>query len=445
MGLRFASHDIAKGLSARGGRSLKPVRHAQRRRARIRGFGYFKRLGPGFVTGAADDDPSGVGTYSQVGAAYGFGLLWSTLAVAPMAAVVQETAARLGVTTEKGLATLIKERFPRWVLYVAVALTVIANTFNIGADIRSMAAAANLVVPVPTLLLVVILTSIMLGLELALPYRRYSLVLRWLALSLLTYVIVLAMVHVDWGAVAKDTFVPRLVGGSAGFAALVAVFGTTVSPYLFFWQASEEVEEEIEHHTLGAPVSSDQIRGMRVDVLGGMASAVFVAFCIMVAAAVTLHAKGITTIETAQQAAQALEPAAGRLAEFVFAVGIVGLGLLAVPVLAGATGYALSQAFGWNEGLSRTIRQAPGFYLTLAGSMLLGLVLTFVAVSPIQGLYYAAILNGLAAPPLILLLFLLSRSRAVLGKWRSGALATTFLVVTMVASVVVPLGALLAS
>jgi Mn2+/Fe2+ NRAMP family transporter len=362
-----------------------------------------------------------------------------------MAAAVQETAARLGVTTEKGLATLIKERFPRPVLYVAVALTVIANTFNIGADIRSMAAAANLVVPLPTLLLVLVMTSIMLALELALPYRRYSLVLRWLVLSLLTYVIVLALVRVDWGAVARDAVVPHLVGGSAGFAALVAVFGTTVSPYLFFWQASEEVEEEIAHHTIGERVSADQIRGMRVDVVGGMTSAVFVAFCIMVAAAVTLHPEGITTIETPQQAARALEPAAGRLAELIFAIGIVGLGLLAVPVLAGATGYALSQAFGWNEGLSRTIRQAPGFYLTLAGSMLLGLALTFLAVSPIQGLYYAAILNGLAAPPLILLMFLLARSRDVLGRWRSGWLANTLLAVTMVASVAAPLGALLAS
>ncbi len=253
------------------------------------------------------------------------------------------------------------------------------------------------------------------------------------------------MVHVDWGVVVRDVAVPRMVGGSAGFAALVAVFGTTVSPYLFFWQASEEVEEEVEHHDIGEPVSASHIRAIRVDVVGGMTSAVFVAFCIMVAAAVTLHTKGITTIETAQQAARALEPAAGGLAQLVFAIGIVGLGLLAVPVLAGATGYALSQAFGWNEGLSRTFRQAPGFYLTLAGSMLLGLALTFLGISPIQGLYYAAILNGLAAPPLILLMFLLSQSRDVVGRWRNGWLATTVLVLTMVASVVAPLGVLLAS
>jgi Mn2+/Fe2+ NRAMP family transporter len=239
--------------------------------------------------------------------------------------------------------------------------------------------------------------------------------------------------------------VPRVVGGSAGFAALVAVFGTTVSPYLFFWQASEEVEEEIEHQDMGEPVSAEHIRAMRVDVIGGMTSAVFVAFCIMVAAAVTLHNKGITTIETAQQAAKALEPVAGDLAGLVFAIGIVGLGLLAVPVLAGATGYALSQAVGWNEGLSRTLRQAPGFYLTLVGSMLLGLALTFLGIGPIRGLYYAAILNGLAAPPLILLMFLLARSRDVVGRWRNGSVANTLLVVTMLASVLAPLGVLLAS
>lgn len=424
--------------------TLQLVRPHHRRRVRIRGRGYFKRLGPGFVTGAADDDPSGIGTYSQVGAAYGFGLLWSTIAVAPMAAAVQETAARLGVTTEKGLASLIRDRFPRPVLYVAVALTVVANTFNIGADIRSMAAAAHLVVPVPTLLLVVLMTAGMIALVVSLPYHRYGRVLRWLVLSLLAYVVVLAVVHVDWGEVARNAAVPRLVGGSAGFAALIAVFGTTVSPYLFFWQASEEVEEEIDHGEMGEPVTKEHIRAMRVDVIGGMTSAVFVAFCIVVAAAVTLHAKGITTINTPEQAAKALEPVAGGLAGLVFALGVVGLGLLAVPVLAGSAAYALSEAFSWNEGLSRTFRQAPGFYLTLGGSMILGLALTFFAISPIQGLYYAAILNGLVAPPLIVLMFLLARSRDVVGRWRSGPLATTILIVTIAASVIAPVAALVA-
>jgi Mn2+/Fe2+ NRAMP family transporter len=370
-------------------------------------------------------------------------LLWSTVFVAPMAAAVQEAAARLGVTTQKGLATLIRERFPAPILYAAVALTVVANTFNIGADIRAMAAAAHLVVPVPILLLIVLMTTFMLALELGLRYHRYSRVLRWFVLSLLAYVIVLAMVHVDWGAVARNAAVPRLVGGSSGFAALIAVFGTTVSPYLFFWQASEEVEEEIEHGEMGAPLTEQHVRSIRVDVVGGMASAVFIAFCIVVAAAVTLHADGITTIETADQAARALKPAAGDLAQLVFALGIVGLGLLAVPVLAGSAAYTLSEAFRWNEGLSRTFRQAPGFYLTLGGSMILGLALTFFAVSPIQGLYYAAILNGLVAPPLIVLMFLLARSRDVVGRWRSGPLATTILIVTIAASVVAPVGALL--
>jgi NRAMP (natural resistance-associated macrophage protein)-like metal ion transporter len=419
------------------------IRHQRPRRARIRGFGYFRRIGPGFVTGAADDDPSGIGTYSQVGAAYGLGLLWSTILVAPMAAAVQETAARLGLTTEKGLATLIRERFPRPVLYLAVALTVVANTLNIGADIRSMAAAAHLVTPIPTLLLVVLMTGVTLGLELGLPYHRYSRVLRWLVLSLLAYVIVLAMVHVDWGSVLKNAAVPRLVGGAGGLAALIAVFGTTVSPYLFFWQASEEVEEQIEHHDIGEPATESGIRAMRIDVVGGMAAAVFVAFCIMVGAAATLHASGITTVNTAVQAAKALEPAAGDFAGLIFAIGIVGLGLLAVPVLAGATAYALAEAFDWNEGLSRTLRQAPGFYLTLTVSMLLGLGLTFFAISPIQGLYYAAILNGLAAPPLIVLMILLARSRDVLGRWRSGPLANSVLAATILASVLAPVAALL--
>ena len=222
------------------------------------------------------------------------------------------------------------------------------------------------------------------------------------------------------------------------------MFGTTVSPYLFSWQASEEVEEEIDHGEMGEPVTKEHIGAIRVDVIGGMTSAVFVAFCIVVAAAVTLHAKGITTIDTAEQAARALEPVAGDLAGLVFALGVVGLGLLAVPVLAGSAAYALSEAFSWNEGLSRTFRQAPGFYLTLGGSMILGLALTFFAISPIQGLYYAAILNGLVAPPLIVLMFLLARSRDVVGRWRSGPLATTILIVTIAASMIAPVGALVA-
>ena len=408
------------------------------RRRRLRGHGYFKRLGPGIVTGAADDDPSGIGTYSQVGAAYGFALVWSPLYVAPLAAAVQEMAARLGLCRGIGLSSLIRERFPRAVLYLAVSLVAVANTFNIAADLSSMGASAHLVIPVPAAILTVAMTALMLGLEIFVPYHRYSKVLRWLAVSLLAYLFVLASIDVDWGTVVHHALVPHLTGGRSGLAALLAVFGTTVSPYLFFWQTSEEVEETADAATPAEPPSDEHLRAMRVDVIGGMVSACVIAFAIMVAAAATLHASGITTVQTAEQAAQALEPFAGDLAGLVFALGIVGLGLLAVPVLAGSTAYAVSEAMSWHEGLSRRFRDARGFYIVILFSMLVGLTLNFAGVDPIRGLYYAAILNGLTAPPLIVLMVMLARSDDM-GRRRSGALSLTLCSVAIAVSTALPI------
>ncbi len=415
------------------------------RRHRLRGHGYFSRLGPGLVTGAADDDPSGIGTYSQVGAAFGYSLLWSTIAVAPMAAAVQETAARLGLATGKGLASLIRERFARPVLYGALALTLVANTFNIGADVAAMASAVHLVIDLPTALLAVVVTAGMLALELTLPYHRYARILRWFALSLLAYVLVLAIVDVSWSDVVSAVFSPDLDLGKAELAALIAVFGTTVSPYLFFWQASEEVEEEHESNAVADPLGADHVTAMRVDVIGGMVSAVAIAFVIMVVAASTLHPAGITTVTTADQAADALRPLAGDLAGLLFAVGIVGLGLLAVPVLAGSSAYALSEAFAWKEGLSGRFREDRGFYAVLVASMLGGVVIGFVGLDPIRALYYAAILNGLAGPPLIVLMLILARDRRLCGDHTSGRLSTTIVAATIAISVVLPLLYLVAS
>ncbi len=408
-------------------------------RSRLRGHGYFKRLGPGLVTGAADDDPSGIGTYSQVGAAFGFNLVWSALYVAPLAAAVQEVAARLGLTRGEGLATLIRKRFPRVVLYFAVMLVAVANTFNIGADIASMGASAKLVIPVPAALLAVVMTAVVLLLEIFVSYHRYSRVLRWLALSLLAYVFVLAAVNVDWSEVAQHALVPHLSGSRSELAALLAVFGTTVSPYLFFWQASEEVEEEHDEADRAGPAapSVDNIRAMRVDVIGGMVSACVVAFAIMVAAAAVLHAGGVTNIATADQAARALAPLVGDRAGLVFSLGVVGLGLLAVPVLAGATAYAISEALRWNEGLSKHFREARGFYAVIVFSMLVGLLLGFIGVDPIRGLYYAAILNGITAPPLIVLMVILARSPEM-GAHRSGRLSVAICCLAVAVGVVLP-------
>jgi NRAMP (natural resistance-associated macrophage protein)-like metal ion transporter len=416
-------------------------RHHRHRR-RIRGHGYFKRLGPGIVTGAADDDPSGIGTYSQVGAAYGYNLVWCIPAVAPFAAAVQEGAARLGLVTCCGLSTLIRKRFPRGVLYVALLLVVAANTFNIAADVAAMAASTRLVVHLPQALLVVAYVAVMTTLEITLPYHSYARVLRWLALSLLAYLFVLASVHVDWSAVVDGLVTPSLVGGAGGIAALIAVFGTTVSPYLFFWQASEEVEEETEHGNRD-PVDLDHVRAMRVDVIGGMISAVVIAFAIVVVAAATLHQKGITDINTPTQAAEALRPLVGSAAGFVFALGIVGLGLLAVPVLAGASAYALAEAFDWHEGLSRRLSEARGFYAVVAGSMLTGMVVGFVGLDPIHALYLSAIGNGLAAPPLLALLLVLARDRTLAGDFRSRALSTTVVGLALAVSVALPLAYLI--
>src|SRR5919108_4396769 len=329
----------------------------------LRGPGYFKGVGPGIVAGAAEDDPSGIGTYSQVGAGFGLGLLWTTLATLPLAVAVQEATARLGLVTGKGLAALIRQRFARPVLLGAVSLVAVANTFNIGADLGSMAAAAELLVPLPHTVAAVAFAVVMVALEVTVPYHRYARVLRWLALSLLAYVVVLAVVHVDWEAALAHTVAPRFHPDRASLAALVAVFGTTISPYLFFWQAGEEVEEQAELHK---PVGRRQLAAMRLDVVAGMGSGVGVMFAIMVTAAVTLGAHGTVRVDTAQQAAQALRPLAGPLAGLLFTAGIVGTGLLAVPVLAGPTAYAIAETAGWPEGLGRRGSQARAFYAVIA-------------------------------------------------------------------------------
>ena len=413
-------------------------------RASLRGHGYFKRLGPGIVTGAADDDPSGIGTYSQVGAAHGLSLLWMAPFMLPLAVGVQEATARLGLVTGKGLGTLIRERFPRWVLVGAVILLASANTLNIAADLASMGAVLRLLVPVPAAIGVVMFAVAMTVAEVMVPYHRYSRVLRWFALSLVAYVLVLGVVHVDWAAVAARSLLPRFRFNAATMIALTAIAGTTVSPYLFFWQTSEEVEERGDG-TKEDPVDRPHVIAMRVDVWAGMLSGVLAMFAIMCTAAVTIGAKGSINIGTAEQAASALEPLAGSFAKVLFSLGVIGLGLLAVPVLAGSTAYAVAEAFHWREGLSRRLRDAPGFYAVIVASMVIGLGMVGIGVDPIRALYLSAIFNGVTAPPLILLIMILARSRDVVGTFRSG---WTSLMVTGVAAVAMtafPIAALLMS
>ena len=409
-------------------------------RRRFGGRGYFHRIGPGLITGAADDDPSGIGTYSQVGAAFGFSMLWSTFAALPLAIAVQEATARLGLFSGKGLAALIKQEFPKWVLYVALVLVVGANSFNIGADLGSMAAATRLIIPLPHVTLVVAFAVVMAIIEIVLPYHQYSRVLRWLCVSLLSYIAVLFIVDVSWTEVVGKIFSPELSFNKTAIAALIALFGTTISPYLFFWQTSEEVEElkNDGERTAADGDAVGHLRAMRGDVVAGMSSGVLVMFAIMVTSAATLGKAGITTVSTAEQAAMALEPLAGSAAKYLFALGIVGTGLLAIPVLAGSTSYALAETFGWREGLSLKLSQARAFYMVIVVSMCIGMGMNLVGLDPVRALYWSAILNGVAAPPLIVMIWILSRRQSVLGERRSGRLSSTFVGLAALVSATLP-------
>jgi Mn2+/Fe2+ NRAMP family transporter len=380
----------------------------------------FRHLGPGLITGAADDDPSGIGTYSQLGAQFGLAMLWTVPISIFLAASVEELAGRLGLAGRDGLASLIKDNFPRPVLYLAALLVTAANTFNVGADLGSMAASLRLVLPIPFVPVLITITVVLLVLEVFIQYHQYARLLRFLTLSLFAYIGVLVVVHVDWPAVAANLAIPHFSAKKEYLAGLVAIFGTTISPYLMFWQCSEEVEETEDLKGKAKRLTRRRMFGMQVDVIVGMATAVVIMFAILVAAASTLGVHGVTNIGTADQAARALKPLAGDFAGLLFALGIVGTGALAVPVLAGSTGYALAETFAWHEGLSKSFRQARGFYIVIIASMLIGLVMNFIGLDPIKALIYSATLNGLAAPPLILLMLILGNKQRAVPRYRSG-------------------------
>jgi len=378
---------------------------------------FFKRIGPGIVTGAADDDPSGIGTYTSVGAAAGYGFLWSALWLLPLAFAVQEASARLALVTGKGLAALIKSRLPRVVLVLAVVLVAVANTVNIAADLAIMSSALGLIVPVDQWLGVVMFALLLAVTEILIPYHRYSRVLRWLTLSLLAYVAVLFVAKVDWGQVAFSTLVPQFDFSRISFELLLALAGTTISPYLFFWQAAEEMEERKSIRTRRLRLSN--IQAMRGDVFTGMFTGVFIMFAIMATSAATLNAQGITQIENAADAALALKPIAGEFAGLLFLLGIIGVGLLSIPVLAGSTAYAVAETFGWRESLELQPLQAKAFYAVIVVSMVVALALNLIGIQPVQFLILAAVLNGLAAPILMAIIWWLAKDKNLLGKWAS--------------------------
>jgi NRAMP (natural resistance-associated macrophage protein)-like metal ion transporter len=399
-------------------RELPAVEEHQHSRARE----IFWKLGPGLITGAADDDPSGIATYSQVGAQYGYGMLWTMLFSFPLMAAIQEVSARIGRVSGIGIAGNIRRHYPRPYLYGIVVLLLIANIFNIGADIGAMGAAVGLMIPGPPALFIVLAGGVSLLLQILIPYSSYVKYLKWLTVALFSYVVTAIILHEPrWGAI-RATFLPDISLHGEYLTALIAILGTTISPYLFFWQASEEVEDVTlnakERPIKNAPKQAPaQLRRIRFDTILGMAFSNIVAFFIILTAASTLHAHGIRDIQTADQAARALQPLAGRFAFSVFAMGIVGTGLLAVPVLAGSAAYAVSEVFGWKASLEERPRRAVGFYATISIATFMGLLLNFVHMNPMRALFLSAVLNGVVAGPVMAFMMLLARNPKVMGEF----------------------------
>ena len=380
------------------------------------------RVGPGLVTGAADDDPSGIATYSQAGAQFGLNMLWTMLISWPLMAAVQSICARIGRVTGKGLAVNIKQSFPPWVLYSAVALLLVANTFNIAADVATMGDVLALMIGGNRHLWTVVLVAASLLAQVLIPYHSYVKFLKWLTLSLLSYAAVLFTVHVPWHEVALRTVAPKLKFDAATATVVVRVFGTTISHFLFFWQSSEEVEDlraRRDSRSLidDAAQAPRELRRIRWDTWSGMLYSNLTAFFIILATAVTLHVAGVTDIQSATQAAQALRPLAGDFAFYLFALGILGVGAVGVPVLAGSAAYAMAEAMGWPGSLESKARDARGFYGVIAASMLGGLGLGFTSINPIKALFYSAVINGVVAVPLIVIILLLAMRRSVMGDY----------------------------
>ena len=381
------------------------------------------RLGPGLITGVADDDPSGIATYSQAGAQFGLNMLWTLPLAYPLMAAIQAMCAQIGRVTGEGLAANIKTAFPPIVLKGVVLLLLIANTLNISADVAAMGEVAEVVSGVPRHFMTAFFVIVTLLLQIFVPYHRYVFFLKWLTLSLLAYAAVLFTVHVPWGEVALRTVWPKLTLNSETAAVVVGVFGTTISPYLFFWQASQEVEDLHAKHgaaLLQNPAAAPaELRRIRWDTWSGMFYSDLAAYFIVLATAVTLHEAGVTDIQTAAQAASALRPLAGDFAFILFALGILGVGLIGVPVLAGSAAYALAEAMDWKSGLERKAKSARGFYGVIAVSMLAGLFIQYSPISPMKALFWSAVINGVVAVPLMVVIILLASRKSVMGAFTS--------------------------
>ncbi len=407
-------------VAARGEKAVahnKPIRRAGE---------YWSKLGPGLTTGASDDDPSGIITYSQAGAQYGFQLIWLSLFTFPFMAVVQEMCARIGIVSGRGLAANIRSHYSSKALYIVTLLLFVANVLNIAADLGAMAAAMKLLTPLANIeMLVVVFALVSLILQIFTSYAHYAKYLKYLTIALFAYVFTAFAVHLDWAQVLQHTVIPSFSFTKGQFFLLAAILGTTISPYLFFWQTSQEVEERIQHGETTVRlrqrnVTNDEVSNMRVDVWSGMFFSNLIAFFIFAAFAGTLYVNGGTIITNAADAAAALRPFAGSLAYFLFAAGIIGTGLLAIPVIAGSTAYAIAESFGWHSGLYRKLKQAYAFYGVIIVSMAIGVAANFMHLDPIKGLIYAAVANGIIAPVILFFVIRISGNKKIMGKHTNG-------------------------
>ena len=419
---------------------LKPIQKQTKPappRSRIRKF--FAALGPGLVTGGADDDPSGIVTYSQTGAQFGLGQLWLAVFMLPFLVAVQEMSARIGIVTRRGIAAIIKEHYPRWILYVIVFILFVANTINLGADLGAMADSAQLIYNLPPLVYLILFFAVILLLEIFLTYRKYARILKWLTISLFAYFITGFIVSSNWPEILRATFLPHIQFNFDFFLIITAVLGTTISPYLFFWQASQEVEEEDQETAAPRFKRSKFLANMRIDTFVGMLFSEVSTWFIILTSAAVLHNHGILNISTAAQAASALQPLvhsfphSGKIAEILFSAGIIGTGFLAIPIFAASSSYAVAEIFQWKEGLSKTFNQAKSFYVVIILGSLVGLLINLIGISPFKALIYAAVLNGFVSVPIIFILIRISGSKKIMAENASGNLSKFFSWLTFIA------------
>lgn len=388
---------------------------------------FFRKLGPGLITGAADDDPSGIATYSQAGAAFGFGLLWTALICLPLMVTVQLMCARIGLVSRSGLASALRDHYPRWLLWAACSLLIIGNTVNIAADLSGMAAAAAMLSGLSAAALVPVFAVVILALLVYASYERMTQIFKWMTLALFAYVIAAFLAHPRWLAVLRGTVIPQIAFTQDYLLTFVAILGTTISPYLFFWQAAQTAEQD-RHIALRFPYRrrrsvGREVRDATVDTWVGMLASQLIMYFIILTAGATLHSMGVTDVQTADQAAAALRPAAGASASLLFALGIIGTGMLGVPVLAGSAAYAVAEAAGWERGMDEKPHAAKEFYGVMVVAMLIGTLLALLHINAIKLLLWSAVANGVLAPPLIVIILLVCSNGTIMGRYRNGRAA----------------------